>query len=101
MAMNMDVSYTPYATSLKEQTSDIITFTHLEEGGLSYETHDTAESSDESDKNSIMPPLMRKQEIDAMDSGDESEDEPMSMEMLEDIRDGSQSHKIVNRRQSR
>ena len=32
-----------------------------------------------------------------MDSGDESDDEPMSMEMLEDIRDGSKSHTIVNR----
>ena len=33
-----------------------------------------------------------------MDSGDESEDEPMSTEMLEDIRDSSQSHSIVNSR---
>ena len=33
-----------------------------------------------------------------MDSGDESDDEPMSMEMLEDIRDRSQSHPDVNRR---
>ena len=32
-----------------------------------------------------------------MDSGDEYEDEPMSAEMLEEIRDGSQSHPSVNR----
>ena len=32
-----------------------------------------------------------------MDSGDESDDEPMSTEMLEDIHDGSQYHPNVNR----
>ena len=31
-----------------------------------------------------------------MDSGDESDDEPMSTEMLEDICDGSKSHPSVN-----
>ena len=36
-----------------------------------------------------------------MDSGDESNDEPMSTEMLEDIRDGSQSNPNVNRREAR
>ena len=35
-----------------------------------------------------------------MDSGDESEDEPMSMEMLEDIHDGSHSQPIINRREA-
>ena len=34
----------------------------------------------------------------AMDSGNKSEDEPMSNEILEDIRDGSQSNPIVNGR---
>ena len=36
-----------------------------------------------------------------MDSGDESEDEPMYMDMLEDICDGSQSHPSLNRREAR
>ena len=36
--------------------------------------------------------------MDAMDSGDESDDEPMSTEMLEDISDGIQSHPNVNKR---
>ena len=36
-----------------------------------------------------------------MDSGDKSDDEPMSTEMLEDIRDGSQSHPNVNRTEAR
>ena len=33
-----------------------------------------------------------------MDSGDDSEYEPMSTDMLEDISEGSKSHLIVNRR---
>ena len=36
-----------------------------------------------------------------MDSGDESEDEPMSTDMLEDIRDSIQYHSSVNRREER
>ena len=36
-----------------------------------------------------------------MDAGDEYEDEPMSMEISEDIRCGSQSHMRVNRREVR
>ena len=33
-----------------------------------------------------------------MDSGDESDDKPMSAQILEDIRNGSQSRPNVNRR---
>ena len=36
-----------------------------------------------------------------MDSGDEPDDDPISTEVLEDIRDGSQSHPNVNRREAR
>ena len=39
--------------------------------------------------------------MDAMDYDDESDDEPMSTEILEDIRDGSQSHQNVNRIEAR
>ena len=39
--------------------------------------------------------------MDVMDSGDESDDEPISTEMLEDIHDGSQYHTNVNRREAR
>ena len=35
-----------------------------------------------------------------MDSGNESEDEPMSMEIIEDVCDGSKSHPSVNRREA-
>ena len=36
-----------------------------------------------------------------MDSGDESDDDPIFMEILEDIRDGSQSHPGFNKREDR
>ena len=38
MAMRPAVTYTPYATSSKEQTGDVITFTQFEEGNLLNET---------------------------------------------------------------
>ena len=38
MAMRMAVSYTPYATSPRKQTGDIITFPQFEERGLLSET---------------------------------------------------------------
>ena len=36
-----------------------------------------------------------------MDSGYESDDEPISTDIIEDICDGSKSHLIVNRREAR
>ena len=39
--------------------------------------------------------------MDMMDSGDQSEDEPIPTQMLEDICDGSKSHPKVNRRDAR
>ena len=56
------------------------------------------ESSDESYDNSIMLSLLSEEEMDAMDSGDESDDEYISTEILDDIREGSEYHPIVNRR---
>ena len=47
-----------------------------------------------------MPPLISKEEMGVMDLGDESEDEPMSTEILEDIRDGGKSDPSVNRREA-
>ena len=47
-----------------------------------------------------MPPLVSKEKMDTMDSVDESDDDSMSTDMLEDICDGSQSHSKVNRRES-
>ena len=80
------VSYIPCAIYSKEQTGNIITFTQFEEGNLLSETREDTEindkSSDKSDDDSIMPPLLSEEEIDAMDSGDDSDDEPMSTDML-------------------
>ena len=45
-----------------------------------------------------MPPLLSVEETNALDSGDESDDEPMYMDMLEDICDRCQSHQNINRR---
>ena len=47
----MSVTYKPYATSSREQTGDIITFTQFEEGNLSSETRNDAESGAKSDDN--------------------------------------------------
>ena len=43
--------------------------------------------------------LFSKEEIDAMDSGDESEDETLSTAMLEEICKGSKSHMSVHGRE--
>ena len=49
VAMRPAVMYTPYATSLKEQTGNVITFAQFEEGNILIETRNDAESGDESD----------------------------------------------------
>ena len=78
-------------------------FAQFEEGNLLSETLEDSKSGDKSgeksDENSIMPPLPSLEETDAMDSGDESEHDLMSTEILEDICDRGQSHPNVNRRE--
>ena len=44
---------------------------------------------------------MNKQDMENINYGDESDHDPISTEMLEDIRDGSQTHTNVNRREAR
>ena len=95
MAMRPSVTYTPISTSPKEKTVDIITFAQFEKGSLLFETYDNVESCDEYDDDSIIPPLLSEEEMDVMDSDNDSDDEPMSTEMLEDIREGSQYHPNV------
>ena len=48
-----------------------------------------------------MSPLLSVEEKNVLGSGDELDDEHMSTEMLEDIRDGIQTHRNVNRREAR
>ena len=98
MAMRVSVSYTPYVTSLRGGNGYIITFTQFEGGNLLYETWDNAESGEKSDDGSIMQPLFSEEEMDGIDSVNESEDEPMSTDMLEEICDGSKSCPRVNKR---
>ena len=45
--------------------------------------------------------MMSEENLDAINSGDESYHDLISTEMLEDIRDGSQNHPNVNRREAR
>ena len=54
MAMCPAVTYTPYATSSKEKTGNVIRFAQFEEGNLICETRNDTESGDESDSESIM-----------------------------------------------
>ena len=64
-------------------------------------TRNDAESGEKYDEDSIMPPLLSKEDMDAIDSGNESDHDIISIEMLEDIRDGSQNHPNVNNREAR
>ena len=49
MVMRPAVTYTPYETSSKEQTGNVITFAHFEEGDILTKTRNDAESGDEYD----------------------------------------------------
>ena len=79
--------------SSKKQTGDVITFTQFEEGNILNKTRDDSEIGDESDNESIMT---RKQDMDAMNYGHESDHDLISTDILEDIRDGSLSRPNVN-----
>ena len=91
MTMRRSVKYTPRAVSLREQTSDIITITQFEEGDLLSEIRNDTEiddeSGDECDDDSINKILLSVEEMDVLDFGDDSDDDPMHKEMLEDICD--------------
>ena len=76
-------------------TSPVCSF---EEGNILTETRNDAESSDKSDNRSIM---MSEQDMEDINSGDESDHDLISTEMLEEIRDVSQTHPNVNIREAR
>ena len=44
--------------------------------------------------------MMSEQDTDNLDSSDESDHDLISMEMLQDIHDGSETHPNVNRKKS-
>ena len=87
--MRPTVTYTPYTTSSKEQTGDVITFTQFEEGNLLTETRNDTESGDESDSKSIM---MSEKDMENLDETEKFYDDLISTETLHDIRDGNQTH---------
>ena len=93
MSMRPAVMYTLYATSPKEQTGDVITFAQFEEGNILIETRNDAESCDKSDIESLN---MNKKDIENIDSNENSDDDHISTEMLEDICDRSQTHPDIN-----
>ena len=95
MAMRPTVKYTPCAKSSREQTGNITTLTQFEEGNILTKTCNDAESGND---DSIMPPLLSEEDTDAMDSGNESDHDIISKDMLKCISDGSQSHLNVNQR---
>ena len=98
MAMHLAVTYTPYATSSKEQTGDVITFTQFEEGKLLTETRNDTESGDESDNKSIM---MSEKDMENLNEKENFDDDLISTETLHDIRDGNQTHPNIDKREAR
>ena len=92
------VMYTRYATSSQEQTGNVITFTQFEEGNLSTETHNDTKSVDKSDIESLM---MNEQDMENLNEKENFDYDHISMETLHDIRDGSQTHPNVDKREAR
>ena len=91
--MHPFVTYTPCATSSREKNGNIIKFTQFEEENLLSETRNDAEIGDESNDDSIIPPLLSEEE--------KFDDDHISMETLHDIRDGNQTHPTVYKREAR
>ena len=88
----------PVCNVLRRKTGDVITFAQFEEENILTETRNDAESGEKSDNESIM---MSEQDMENLYSSDESDHDLISTEMLQDIRDGSQTHPNVNRREAR
>ena len=96
--MHPAVTYTPYATSSKEQTDNVITSAQFEEGNLITENRNDTESGDESDNESIM---MNKQDMENIDEKEKFDDDYISTETLHVIRDRNQTHPNVDKREAR
>ena len=98
MEMRPTVTYTPYATSSKEKTGDVITFTQFEEGNLLTETRNDTESDEESNSESIM---MSKQDMENLDEKEKFDDDLISTKTLHDIRDGNHTDLNIDKREAR
>ena len=93
--MRLAVTYPRYATSSKEQTGDVIMSAQFEDGNIWTKTHNAADIGDEFDNKSIMK---SEQDMENLDSNEDSDHDLISTEMLQDIRDGIQTHPNVNKR---
>ena len=96
--MRPTVTYTPYGTSSKEQTGDVITFAQFEEGNSLTETRNDTERGDEYDSKSIM---MSELDMDNLEEKEKFDDYLISTETFHDIRDGNQTHPNIDKREAR
>ena len=97
MEMRPTGTYTPYATSSKEKTGDVITFAQFEEGDLISETLNNTESGDESDSESIM---MSEKDMENLDGKEKFNENLISTETFHYIRDGNQTHPSIDKREA-
>ena len=98
MAMRPAVTYTPYATSSKEQAGNVITFAQFEEDNLIIETCNNKKSGDESDSESIM---MSEKDMENLDGKEKFDDDLINTDTLHDIRDGNKTHPKIDKREAR
>ena len=98
MEMRPTVTYTPYATSSKEQTGNVITFAQFEEGNSLTETCNDTESGDKLDSESIM---IIEKDMENLDETEKFDDDLIGTETLHDIRDGNQTHPKIDKREAR
>ena len=95
--MPQTVTYTPYDTSSKEQTGNVITFAQFEEGNLITETRNNKESDDKLDSESIM---MSEKDMENINGKEKFDDDLISTETLHDIHDGNQTHPSMDKREA-
>ena len=81
MDMRLAVLYLPYATSPGGVTVYIIMFLQFEEGDSLSEIRNDTESSNKSDEDPTLAPLINEEEMDVISSGNESGAEPVSTYM--------------------
>ena len=98
MEMRPTVTYTPYTTSSKDQTGNVITFAQFEEGNLITKTRNDKEIDDKSDSESIM---MSEQDMENLDEKEKSDDNLISTETLHAIRDRNKTHPGIDKREAR
>ena len=89
LTMQSSVSYIRYATSYHEQTGNIITFVHFEEGYL-------VENEQNSEEDESIPAS-----IDELSTENDSYGGSISTNALEDIWDGSKINLDINSRDAR